>query len=377
MSDGTGIEWCDTTWNPLLGCERVSPGCDGCYAINTAVIRAGNPNPKVAAAFAGLAERRDGRLDWTGRINLLPDRLAQPMHWRKPRKIFVNSQSDLFHADVPEEYIAAVFAVMAVTPQHTYQLLTKRPARMRSLLTSHRWWTQFAIEFAERRPSGSSPVSYDAEGPHLRNLWLGVSVESQRWADIRIPALLDTPAAVRWLSMEPLIGPVNLHAHDDGLRHWLPDFGPEYDDGSGEPVCQAHGLSRCRQGCSYIDWVVVGGESGPTARPMHPTWARTLRDQCVAAGVPFFFKQWGAWAPYATHFAADREEQGAWDTYVNLDGTTGQFAISEDHDRATNYTGNLAEGNTAVSKVGKKAAGRLLDGATWDEYPPARTAVPA
>ncbi|NIL62727.1 DUF5131 family protein [Salinispora arenicola] len=135
MSD-TKIEWADMTWNPLLGCERVTSGCDGCYAIITATLRAKNPHPTVASAFAGLTERRDGRLDWTGRINLLHERLDQPLRRKKPQRIFVNSQSDLFHKDVPAEFIARVFAVMAQAPRHTFQLLTKRHGRMRSLLSS-------------------------------------------------------------------------------------------------------------------------------------------------------------------------------------------------------------------------------------------------
>ena len=328
MADNTAIEWADRTWNPLLGCERVSDGCTACYAINTATIRAGNPHPKVAAAFEGLTERRDGRLDWTGRINLLPDRLNQPLSWKKPAKVFVNSQSDLFHKDVPLSFIEQVFAVMARTPQHTYQLLTKRHARMSSILRKPTF-----------RDSIAAIVGADIGWP-LPNLWLGVSVEDQHWADVRIPALLDTPATVRWLSCEPLLGPVDLSKYLDRMEpagtEWRADVG---------------NIAWYRPS---IGWTVVGGESGPKARPMHPQWARDLRDQCVTAGVPFFFKQWGQYRP-----GGDPAQPCSW---ITPDGT------SEPGMAGTPHT-------TAMVRVGKKAAGRLLDGRTWDEYPAERAAV--
>jgi protein gp37 len=332
VADNTAIEWADTTWNPLLGCERVSDGCTACYAIRTATIRASNPHPKVAAAFEGLTERRDGRLDWTGRINLLPDRLTEPLRKRKPSKIFVNSQSDLFHKDVPDEFIAKVFAVMAAAPWHIFQLLTKRHARMRSLLSSDAF-----------RRSVQARVPHMALDPYahthskvwpLPNLWVGVSVEDQHWANIRAPALLATPAAVRWLSCEPLLGAVD-------LRSWLYDR----DEMEGASVCQLHGLPECWQGCTTLDWVVVGGESGPGARPMRTEWARSLRDQCAAAEVPFLFKQWGAWvAP----------SQMPEDTFMSWDVAHGSDMCDTDRDQW---------------RFSKKSAGRLLDGRTWDEYP--------
>lgn len=359
MADSTSIEWSDTTWNPLLGCSRVSSGCDACYAINTATIRAGNPHPKVAAAFAGLTERRDGRLDWTGQINLLPERLNQPLSWRKPRKVFVNSQSDLFHDRVPLSFIEQVFAIMARTPQHTYQILTKRHARMRSILN---------------RPtfpaSISAIVGADIEWP-LPNVHLGVSVENQQWADIRIPALLDTPAAVRWLSCEPLLGPVS-------LRGWIEHV--PVDDG-GYPT--------------YIDWVVVGGESGPKARPMHPMWARSLRDQCVEAKIPFLFKQWGEWAPapWAVRVCdpdvgwqgtdeelraakASSEAIGATHSYAVWADQYGHEPMKAHHKPWSLERQRLDETQQApMRKWGKKVAGRILDGRTWDEYPAERVAV--
>lgn len=316
MGDKTGIEWTDATWNPMTGCTKVSPGCDHCYA------------ESIATRFAGTKAYPNG-FDLT----LKPEKLDQPLRWKTPRRVFVNSMSDLFHKDVPDEYIAQVFSVMAANyehdrPTHTFQVLTKRPGRMRSLLNSHTFRDQVARYAARRTDEDHADQAYDAISRHhwpLPNVWLGVSVEDQKWADVRIPLLLDTPAAVRFISAEPLLGPVDLHANDDGMHHWLPDFGPEYEDGGewsdgGEPVCQAHGIANCFQGCTFLDWVIVGGESGRGARPMHADWARTLRDQCTAAGVAFLFKQWGS-----------HDEQGV--------------------------------------PMSKHSAGRDLDGRTWDEYP--------
>ena len=290
MADGSKIEWTDATWNVVIGCDKVSPGCDHCYAIRTAHRMQANPNPKVSGAYAGT----EANGDWTGRVNLVTDRLDLPLMWRRPRRIFVNAQSDLFHANVPDEFIARVWAVMALAPQHTFQILTKRHGRMRALLSSlafrsrvnDKAWLMLSGEDSNVTPrSGAHPVTWP-----LPNVWLGVSVEDQKRADLRIPALLDTPSAVRWISAEPLLGPVDII---NGLGDsWL----------------------------TGIDWIVVGGESGPGSRPMHPDWARSLRDQCEVAGVPFLFKQWG-----------DHERDGR--------------------------------------RVGKRTAGRELDGRTWDEYP--------
>ena len=214
MSDGSKIEWTDATWNVVIGCKKVSPGCDHCYAIRTAHRFQEHPNPKVAAAYAGT--EADG--DWTGRVNMVEDRLSLPLQWKKPRRIFVNAQSDLFHADVTNEFIARVWAVMALAPQHTFQILTKRHGRMRSLLSSDRFEDLFAEAlYSTEHPRGDEPAEPvgSAPGP-LPNVWIGVSVEDQARADLRIPALLDTPAAVRWLSCEPLLGPVDLGMGSDG-----------------------------------------------------------------------------------------------------------------------------------------------------------------
>lgn len=370
MATDTTIEWADKTWSPIIGCDRVSDGCLRCYAINTAHIRSSNPNPKVAVAFAGTTHRKDGRTDWTGQINQLEDRLTQPLTWKKPRKVFVNSQSDLFHKNVTDEFIARVFAVMALTPQHTYQVLTKRHARMRALLKNPDFRLMCeeaeAVLVADEATPGLSRYQRDqfqtrwwsSFAKPLANLWLGVSVEDQHWADIRIPALLDTPAAVRWISAEPLLGPL-----------WIADYiwqpcpcchGEGHDE-----ACAPCGDHQCDSGhVQQLDWVVAGGESGPGARPAHPDWFRSLRDQCTESHVPFLFKQYGDWAPHDLvpaeyRRSADDEKRV---TYVHPDDgrtqTHGQWGMN-DH----------AEGWARVQRVGKKAAGRELDGRTHDAFP--------
>jgi protein gp37 len=265
MGDRTRIEWTraddgtpGATWNPVAGCYRISPGCDHCYA------------EAIASRFAGTTAYPNGFA-----VTLHPDRLTQPLRWARPRRIFVNSMSDLFHPAVPDEYIASVFAVMAATPRHTYLVLTKRHGRMRSLLrdvcrcgAGHRPGEHFraAMSWAAtaHNPEGVPGLSghevYHRVPWPLPNVWLGISAEDQRWWDVRVPALLEIPAAIRFVSAEPLLGPIRLT-----------------------------GISQL----SRPDWIIAGGESGPRARPMDPQWVRDLRDDAVRNQVPFFFKQWG------------------------------------------------------------------------------------
>lgn len=326
MADRSGIEWTDATWNPTTGCDRVSPGCDHCYALTLA---------KRLKGMGSAKYQRDGDPRTSGLgfgITEHPDTLATPLDWRTPRKVFVDSMSDLFHDGVSSEHIAKVWTVMARTPRHTYQVLTKRHGRMRSLLSS----TSFRREVDHHHGWLVDRDGVDLVAPvtwPLPNVWLGVSVEDQKRADLRIPALLDTPAAVRWLSCEPLLGPVDL---DRSAADYL-------------------------GGHRHVDWLVAGGESGPDARPMHPAWARSLRDQCTAAGVPFLFKQWGAWVGSTWPGAAwQHTEPHAWvneDTGVAVDEATAMA--------------DVPGGYHGMYRVGKKAAGRELDGRTWDEYPEA------
>lgn len=392
MATDTTIEWADKTWSPLIGCDRVSDGCTGCYAITTAHIRTSHPNPKISTAFAGTTHRNNDRTDWTGQINQLEDRLTQPLAWKKPRKVFVNSQSDLFHKNVDHDFIAKVFAVMALTPQHTFQILTKRHARMRSVLNDtcdcgnghvpgvhFRSAMAWAVSKANPNripglPDDAEQQVYNAPWP-LQNVWMGVSVEDQHWADIRITALLDTPAAVRWISAEPLLGPINLHAD---LRNdvYRCACGAWERDGHLHPLCPDCGKGwRYKPGDARLNWVVAGGESGPGARPAHLDWFRTLRDQCVAANVPYLFKQWGEWGPewpVDADGAIVRGKRGLGIALAN-DGTVYQpgdltypdgprygEAVRAGHDKAR---------LTAMYHLGKKVAGRELDGRTWDQYP--------
>jgi protein gp37 len=289
MADKSKIEWTDASWPVVTGCDHISSGCDNCYAAKLTGGRL-----KHLPAYEGLAEK--GRFN--GKVRLLPDRLNWPLKWRKPRKIFVSDMADLFHKDVPDEYIAQVFAVMAVAKQHTFQVLTKRHARMRALLSNYGWWTSvvaLAQDYGRPGPTQTQPGGKCA----LLNVWLGVSVENQQWADIRIPALLETPAAVRFLSCEPLLGPVDLWGplvppgHRPRLTYWLdgrPGWGPEETSETGlvtQPLATG----------PRIDWVIVGGESGPGSRPLDVWWLRSLVQQCRDGGVPVFVKQFGSeWA---------------------------------------------------------------------------------
>ncbi len=480
MGYKTEIGWTDSTWNPITGCTRVSPGCENCY------IELAPPFRIEGRRFTDRDGERSHKIGSATDVRLHPERLDQPLRWKKPRRIFVNSLSDLFHDDVPDEYIARVWQAMGAAPQHTYQVLTKRHARMRSWvrrwyageiaeperwadvpgfpgyrvstrgvvtgkradtvdglrpeagkqghlrvtlhregsprsgeralihrlvleafvgkgapgeqvrhlngdasdnrLSNLRWGTQSenwddrraqghgrsyaklneeeVRAIRERLDAGESAYAIASDFPvsdtQIRNIargdqwasldsiayepgeraildcvWLGVTVENQQWADNRIPALLDTPAAIRFLSVEPMLGPVDLAT---GLRTWA----------DGRPVQ----INR------HLHWVICGGESGPNARPMHPDWARALRDQCTTAGVPYFFNQWGEWAPV---FYRTQHGGVAVQNHPNGRAKVENFALD----------GGPSHGQPGepMLRVGKKAAGRELDGQTWDEYP--------
>jgi len=345
MSAKTAIEWTDQTWNPLAAflkrdvrirvgadewrtvpagtrgwfCTKCSPGCAHCYAekIN---IRLGNG---LEYTLRNLDE-----------IEFRLVNLNDPFHWRKPQMVFVNSMTDLFHEAVPDELILSVFRVMKRASNHVFQVLTKRADRMRDFM--RRVGQEDGELFLDHLMGGMAP--------HLDHVWLGVSVENQKFADERIPLLLETPAAVRFLSCEPLLGPVDLCKGCPGCPNdcgWTPgknDYG--------------------------IHWVIVGGESGPGARPMHPDWARSLRDQCYAAGVRFFFKQWGEFRPTAgfdpgKEFFVHRESGKFFPNSV--DGAIAARGLRDFY---------------VMARVGKKKAGRVLDGHEWNEFPsPLRTAA--
>jgi len=321
------IEWTDATWNPLRGCSKVSEGCRNCYAARVAARFSGEGQP-----YEGLAEMTPHGPRWTGKVQYVMNALNQPLKWRKPRRIFVNSMSDLFHEAVPDWFIFEVFDVMYRARWHTFQILTKRPERMWEWVT---WYYE------------KSGIERDV----YPNVWLGVSVENQRVADERIPLLLQTPAAVRFLSMEPLLGPVD-------LTNYLPYQYQATDEwGAFTDLYVQTG----------VDWVIVGGESGPGARPMHPDWVRSIRDQCQAAGVAFHFKQWGEWS------TGRRMSEIEIPSILSeaRDGIIAATTIDPPRESGeTRYVCVDTEGRAfEMVRVGKKSAGRLLDGRTWDEFP--------
>ncbi len=270
----SAIEWCDATWNPTAGCSACSPGCANCYAVPQTyrLERMGQ------AKYTGLTVLgSNGRRRFNGEVRTVPEALKIPIHWRKPRRIFVNSMSDLFHENCSFEFIDEVFAVMALTPQHTYQVLTKRPNRMANYTISRagaagRWMIESAmIDLRGDTARGMLSPKHRSPAWPLPNVWLGTSVEDQPRANERIPRLLRCPAVVRFLSCEPLLGPLD-------LTPWL-----ECGCAADPPwLANADG------------WVIVGGESGSHARPCEVAWIRSIVEQCRAAGVPCFVKQLGA-----------------------------------------------------------------------------------
>jgi protein gp37 len=299
----TKIEWATKVWNPVVGCTPVSQGCAHCYAKR-------------------IFERFHPGEDFS-KIQLHPEKLDDPFHWKNSQRIFVNSMSDLFHPDIPFGFIDDVFAVMTGCSRHTFMVLTKRPERMLE------WSKQYYLPGANRSS----------------NIWLGVTAENQKAAEERIPFLLQVPAAVRFISVEPMLGPVNLarvrwaRIAVDKSNYDL--FGAPAPD----EIWSCRNVLQSKPGDQYnkpmigLNWIICGGESGPDARPINPAWVRSLRDQCVAAGVPFFFKQWGEWTPeYPQGISlANRKE-----TYID---------------------------GYHYYRVGKAKAGRLLDGDQWDQFP--------
>ncbi len=299
----TKIEWADRVWNPVTGCTKVSEGCRNCYADRLARRLAGRCGYPKDAPF---------------RVTLHPEKLDDPLRWKKPARVFVNSMSDLFHKDVPFEFIDRVFAVMAEAHRHTFIVLTKRPERMLEYMSGDRYSARRVFDLT----SGlAGKFDCDLYWP-LPNVWLGVSAENQASADERIPLLLQTPAAVRFVSCEPMLGPIN-------LSPWV------------DPRLNV--INRPQK----LDWLICGGESGPGARPMNPDWARSLRDQCQAAGVSFYFKQWGEWWPtrqktQSKFFYPGKPRLWCWD-----------------------------DGSLSLH-IGKHKAGSLLDGQEYKQFPEVR-----
>lgn len=326
-SSNTSIEWTDKTWNPLRGCTRVSQGCTHCYAEKIAYRFSG-----PGQAFEGLAKKVGNEARWTGKIMLVEKELETPLKWKTPQRIFVNSVSDLFHEGVPFDYIERVFETM-VHPdgvKHTYQILTKRPERA---LAFFHYFAKKLADFNDGEPD----EDWLWRQPHI---WIGTSVEDQKTAVERIPFLTQIPAAIRFLSCEPLLGPLDL----EDLAWEVP--GPEWSGNN-----------------KLVDWIIAGGESGPGSRPAHPDWFRSLRDQCQEASIQFFFKQWGNWLPC--------EKIPNSFKWKSQDGNREDF-IGRDAEKE----GWQFFNGVRIKNVGKKAAGRLLDGQTWDEFPLAEALQP-
>lgn len=316
----TKIEWADLTINPVVGCSKCSPGCDNCYAERGAARMVRHPNPKISGKYAGVVDENG----WTGKLNIRDDGVfADLAVSRRPKRVFVGSMCDLFHEAVAGEYIQGLLASMSLMPQHSFLLLTKRPERAAELLDG-----VLALEGFE-------------------HIWLGVTVCNQEEADAKIPVLLSIPAAKRFVSVEPMLGPVSLKAIP------LPHFGSTAEKNAltGEVWIPGNcgESSQTLQG-KKLDWVISGGETGPGARPMHPDWVRGLRDQCQEAAVPFFFKGWGGWMPSEINSCG---RIGTW--------FDGQFV--DNH-------GNLREPGLNMSRAKSKVYGhRLLDGREWNEVP--------
>ncbi len=356
MADKTKIEWADATWNVLVGCSPVSAGCANCYAIHS-MYRVGQLTKNLKYQELTVMQP-NGVRGWTGVVNFIEGLLDKPLSWHKPRRIFVNSQSDLFHESVPFEWIDRIMSTIAATPRHTYMVLTKRPKRMKEYIERVGAMVKTVTDGGDLCEAGQTifdlALATIAESHipvwPLPNLWLGVSVENQTVADERVPLLLQTPAEIRFLSCEPLLGHVTLWEDVEGVLR-----GPGVVISGGMSQSTPHEAPEGYDD-SYpgIDWVIVGGESGTGARPMNPLWARSLRDQCAITKTAFFFKQWGCWEFFTglpkplplAQILDTPNERGE----VVMDGGS-QFCIMRHSDKFT--------------------AGRVLDGQIHDAFPEA------
>lgn len=359
MADKSSIEWtrgedgtAGATWNPIVGCSIVSPGCTNCYAMKMAarieamhegthrphVLAGGGPAPR--SHYEGTTADSKAGAVWTGKVALAPEHiLTQPLRWRRGRRIFVNSMGDLFHESVPDEWIDRVFAVMALAPQHTFQVLTKRSARMREYC--EHLDSEPVSETVRRIVAawpGNAPIPHEIVFP-LSNVWLGVSAEDQRRADERREDLAAL-ASAGWrtfVSYEPALGAVD----------W--------------------------SGWEFLSWLISGGESGPHARPSHPDWHRAARDFCAVHGIPYFFKQWGAWAPQLGAITlSDNPEQSRYRWAEWTDWCASYFRwVYIDRPQ---WCEDMDPDHSMIH-VGKRVAGRLLDGQEHNGMPGGREVV--
>jgi len=335
MSGITKIEWCDISWNPVVGCTPASEGCRNCYAkaLHDMRHKAYLEGKKLPRQYAEPFEK----------IQLLEDRITQPFSWKKPARVFVNSMSDLFHPDVPDDFIYKVLTTAMCAERHTFIILTKRARRMFQFYLKH----QFAVWV------------------NAPNIWHVVSIENQNAANERLGYFLQVPSVVHGVSAEPLLG-------DLDLRNVRPVEGYE-----SRRIDALQGVTCYDNGGAYqdqqkINWVICGGESGPNARPMHPDWARSLRDQCQAAAIPFFFKQWGEWKPISEtneeecdqyYYPLPENFHGFGTRKCRYENSPIRFDGGEDWYSIDGHPSYL------TFRVGKKRAGRLLDGVEWNAFP--------
>jgi protein gp37 len=341
VSTKSKIEWTDATWNPVVGCTKVSEACRNCYAERMAARMACNP---LTPQYAGTVENRGEGPCWTGQVNAIQDKLGEPMGWKKPRMVFPCSMSDIFHEQTPDVFIKAMFGVMSFCGQHTFQVLTKRIDRAFEIIshTSLAECQAYAVNLLPKCTGAQIRNDSTINTWPLKNVWFGATIWDQPSADRIIPILLQIPAAVRFVSVEPMLGPVELGCDGPELG-WINYLRPPRINGEQMPG---------------IDWVICGGESGPHARPMHPAWVRSLRDQCETAGVPFLFKQWGAWMPSVGEY-----RDSVWQC--------GKFIEKPSHDEWQN---GLLFKDAFMRRACKKAAGKLLDGQEWHQMPEVRHA---
>ena len=353
MAEHSHIEWTDATWNPITGCSLASPGCTNCYAMKLAGGRLRNH-----VSRAGLTQESKAGPIWTGEVRFNEAWLAQPARWGRARLIFVCAHGDLFHESVPDEWIDRVWATMAVNTRHTFQVLTKRAARMRSYVVGLQARLGGFMSTVAEHPTGARPLWDLIDFAHfarpLPNVWLGASVEDQTRAEERLTDLARTPAAVRYVSYEPALGAVD-------FRPWLWTSN-SLNTPTEYPMVHGPRFGEAIVPAERIHQIIVGGESGPRARPMHPEWARKVRDDCTATDTAFLFKQWGSWAP-TEQFDCDPSAHKAYaGELLTMTGNESGPAVFA-------FPTTFVARPELLRPIGKKAAGRILDGRTHDGTP--------
>ncbi len=361
MASSSRIEWCDATWNPIVGCSPISAGCANCYAARMAHRLGNNP---ATPQFDGLTV--DGK--WTGKARVVQSQLNKPLTWPKHKKIFASSMGDLFHHSAYFAWVDLVFARMILAPQHTYIILTKRPDRMLQYLQS----VKIADLIVASSDAPCDPVPLPAFP--LRNVMLMTTVENQAAADARLPPLLEC-GAMGWrtgVSVEPMLGHVDLRPYLQSVIH-QDEIGLAGREG---PLITANGITDHDPWLTGLSWVIAGGETGPGARPMHPDWIRSLRDQCAEAGTPFFFKGYGEWGTARIDL---RDGLPAWDVFHSFEHycakaptrmCKGDKLICPDgHVPTSGCKAGKTYPMAIITRIGKRKAGRLLDGREHNDFP--------